>query len=105
VARVCAIATTDVTLHTQSILYGAQEFRLPDLFAEIDRLKSRGIKVALSIDGRKKSGRTACPIDMPDGLFARAVWIECGPSMLKRFQLSGETALSHHVADRLLLTY
>ena len=92
-------------LHTQSILYGAQEFRLSDLFAEIDKLRSRGVKVALSIDGRKKSGRKACPIDIPDGLFTRAVWIECGPSMLKRFQLIGETAASHHVADRLLLTY
>ena len=59
-------------LHTQSILYGGAEMRLSDLFAEIDRLKSQGVKVALSIDGRKKSGKEACPIDMPDGLFARA---------------------------------
>jgi DNA adenine methylase len=92
-------------LHSQSILYGAQEFRLPDLFVEIDHLKSRGVRVVLSIDGRKSSGDRQCPLDIPDGLFANTVWIDCGPSMLKRFQLLGETGDDHRVADRLLLTY
>lgn len=91
--------------HSQSILYGAQEFRLADLFAEIERLKSRGARVALSIDGKKSSGKRQCPIEIPDGLFARSVWIDCGPSMLKRFQLAGDTGEDHRVADRLLLTY
>ncbi|MCY4458250.1 MAG: Dam family site-specific DNA-(adenine-N6)-methyltransferase [Acidimicrobiaceae bacterium] len=42
---------------TQAILYGAQRFSLSELFSAIDRAKERGAKVALSIDGTKKTGR------------------------------------------------
>ena len=42
--------------HSQSILYGAQEFRLEELFNSIQKAKDKGVYVALSIDGNKKSG-------------------------------------------------
>ena len=42
--------------HSQSILYGAQDFSLVRLFEKIQEAKSRGVFVALSIDGKKKSG-------------------------------------------------
>jgi DNA adenine methylase len=42
--------------HSQAILYGAQRFSLDDLFRSIEKAKSRGAFVALSIDGSKKSG-------------------------------------------------
>ncbi len=40
---------------SQGILYGAQDFRLNDLFTEIEKAKRKGVFVALSIDGTKKS--------------------------------------------------
>jgi len=43
-------------LNSQSILYGAQDFNFNELIEEIDKAKLRGVKVALSIDGHKKSG-------------------------------------------------
>ncbi len=90
---------------SQPILYGAQEFDLAELIGKIDDCKKRGVKVALSIDGTKKSGKRVCEIPFPDGLFEREVSIEVGRSMLRRFQMSGETLESELVADRLLLTY
>ena len=90
---------------TQSILYGAQSFHLECLFESIARCKSRGAHVALSLDGKKNSGGKNCEIAMPDGLFRREIYVNCGPSMLKRFQMEGRTLELHHVADRLLLTY
>jgi DNA adenine methylase len=59
----------------------------------------------LSIDGTKKSGNTVCHIPIPTGLFKREVFIHCGRSMLKRFQMNGKTLEEEHVSDRLLLTY
>ncbi len=91
--------------HSQTILYGAQEFELAELMTEIAACKQRGARVALSIDGIKKSGADNCFIDMPRGLFEREVFIDCGRSMLKRFQLEGRDAENEVVADRLLLTY
>ena len=91
--------------HSQSILYGAQEFRLIELLEEIEKAKERGIKVALSIDGHKKSGNYICNIPVPLNLFERENYVECGRSMLRRFQLEGQTLESETVADRLLLTY
>lgn len=90
---------------TQSILYGAQEFRLDALIQAIEECKNRGVLVALSIDGKKKSGLKVLQLRVPAGLFEREVWIERGPSMLRRFQLGGESADGEHVADRLLLTF
>src|SRR4030042_7003489 len=46
--------------HTQRILYGAQEFSLGRLWDAVGRCKSRGVYVALSIDGSKRSGSLLC---------------------------------------------
>lgn len=90
---------------SQSILYGAQSFKLAELFDEIDKAKSRGVKIALSIDGQKKSGGTICDLSIPNGLFKQEISIDCGNSMLRRFQIEGEKLNNEIVSDRLLLTY
>lgn len=90
---------------SQSILYGAQSFDLRRLMGAIAKCKNRGVFVALSIDGTKKSGKTTVDIAIPSGLFEQEVMIDCGVSMLRRFQRSGETLNDEGVADRLLLTY
>ena len=90
---------------TQSILYGAQSFKLDDLIAAICDCKQRGVNVALSIDGSKASGRTVVDIGFPAGLFEREVAVNCGRSMLKRFQMAGHSLEGELVTDRLLLTY
>lgn len=91
--------------HTQSILYGAQDFSLKTLFDKIGEAKERGVYVALSIDGNKKSGDYVCDIHIPDGLFENEMLVDCGSSMLKRFQMDGQVMVNEDVADRLLLTY
>lgn len=91
--------------HSQSILYGAQSFDLRHLFEIIALCKARGVYVALSIDGTKRSGQMLCDIPIPDGLFAREAYVNCGRSMLKRFQMNGKSLEHEVVADRLLLTY
>lgn len=91
--------------YSQNILYGAQAFDLQDLLHMIAQCKARGVYVVLSIDGTKRSGNILCDIQIPDGLFARDVVINCGRSMLKRFQMDGQTLEQEMVADRLLLTY
>jgi len=90
---------------SQAILYGAQSFSLDRLFRAIERAKRRGAKVALSIDGHKKSGGKVPEIRLPEDLFDRTIFINCGRSMLRRFQMSGRTLESEVVADRLLLTW
>ncbi len=91
--------------HSQAILYGAQSFRLIDLFRVIQRCKNRGVYVALSIDGTKRSGEFVCDLPIPEGLFEREIFINIGRSMLKRFQMDGQTLEGEVVSDRLLLTY
>ena len=59
----------------------------------------------LSIDGTKRSGDRICDVPIPDGLFEREVFVNCGRSMLRRFQMAGQTLEGEVVADRLLLTY
>ena len=90
---------------TQSILYGAQSFSLERLFETIDRCKARGVFVALSIDGSKKSGDLLCNVPIRKGLFEREAFVNCGRSMLRRFQMDGKTLEEETVSDRLLLTY
>jgi len=90
---------------TQAILYGSQSFALGRLLDAIRRAKGRGAFVALSIDGRKKSGDKVCKIEIPNGLFPRTVYVNCGRSMLRRFQMEGQTLEREVVADRLLLTW
>jgi DNA adenine methylase len=90
--------------HSQAILYGAQDFSLEHLFKMIERCKRRGVFVALSIDGTKRSGQMVCDLPIPKGLFAREVFVNCGRSMLKRFQMNGKNLKGEVVSDRLLLT-
>jgi len=91
--------------HSQAILYGAQDFSLAHLMKVIADCKKRGIYVALSIDGSKRSGDMLCDLPIPPGLFEREVFVNVGRSMLKRFQMNGKSLEQHVVADRLLLTY
>jgi DNA adenine methylase len=71
----------------------------------IARCKKAGVFVALSIDGTKRSGEVTCRLPIPKGLFEREAFVNCGRSMLRRFQMNGKTLESEVVADRLLLTY
>lgn len=91
--------------HSQAILYGAQSFDLLRLFQAITRAKERGVYVLLSIDGSKRSGNLLCDIPIPDGLFEEEAFVNCGRSMLRRFQMRGESLESEVVRDRLLLTF
>lgn len=91
--------------YCQSILYGAQKFSLARLIQAIDGCKKRGVYVLLSIDGTKKSGKYTCDFMFPNGLFEREAFVNCGRSMLRRFQKDGETLEDEVVADRLLMTY
>jgi len=90
---------------SQAILYGAQSFSIQRLLLAIMRCKERGVYVVLSIDGSKKSGNMICDIPIPGGLFEREVAVNVGRSMLKRFQMEGQTLEDEVVSDRLLLTY
>jgi len=91
--------------HSHSLLYGAQAFDLQELINTISDCKCRGVFVALSIDGTKKSGSLFCDLPIPAGLFEREVYVNCGRSMLRRFQMNGKTLESEQVSDRLLLTF
>ena len=90
---------------TQSILYGAQRFSLDDLYAAIGGAKERGARIALSIDGTKKTGKKRVSLEMPGGLFEREATVNCGFCHLRRFQLGGATMENEVVTDRLLLTW
>ena len=92
-------------IDSQKILYGAQKFDFKDLIDEIAKCKSRGVKIALSIDGAKKSGKKKIEIEVPPDLFEREVLLDCGSSMLKRFQNGGAAMIGEDVHDRLLLTW
>jgi DNA adenine methylase len=96
---------------SQSILYGAHKFDLDHLFDLVGKAKSRGVYVAMSIDGKKKiidevknSGKII-KLLRPKDLFEKQVFINNGSSMLRRFQLEGQTTAGEGVLDRLLLTY
>lgn len=90
---------------TQSIIYGAQNFDLQRLFSVIKKCKERGVYVVLSIDGTKKTGNKISNFHIPDGLFEHVASVNCGRSMLRRFQMNGKTLENEVVTDRLLLTY
>jgi DNA adenine methylase len=91
--------------HSQTILYGSQTFQFRELLDVIGECKRRGVFVALSIDGTKRSGGLKCKVPLPDGLFQREIVVNCGRSMLRRFQMGGQSLEREVVADRLLLTY
>lgn len=90
---------------SQAIVYGAQTFSLQRLIKAIEKAKSKGVYVLLSIDGSKKSGKLICSMNFPENLFKREVFVNCGRSMLRRFQREGQTLEDEVVSDRLLLTY
>ncbi len=90
---------------SEATLYGAQAFRFHELLDAIDGAKSRGARVALSIDGSKRSGSKSIHLDLPSGLFETEILVNCGRSMLRRFQMEGQTLEGEVVADRLLLTW
>lgn len=90
---------------SQNALYGAQLFSLTRLFEALQRAKDRGAYVALSIDGTKRSGTKNCDVQTPDGLFATDLPITVGRSMLRRFQMGGQTLEDEVVKDRLLLSW
>lgn len=90
---------------SQAILYGAQSFRFDELIQEVADAKARGVYVAVNIDGTKKSGKHLVEVDLPRGLFEREMFVNIGRSMLKRFQMNGQTLEREVVTDRLLLTY
>lgn len=92
-------------VHSQSILYKGQGFSFDDLLDQVSNAKRRGVFVALSIDGTKKSGKINCELPIQDGLFEREIFVNLGRSMLRRFQMGGETLENELVTDRLLLTY
>lgn len=92
-------------MHSQPILYGGQGFELTELIEEIEACKKRGVNIALSIDGTKKSGDVVCALPIPKGLFVEEIYVNLGRSMLRRFQMGGQTLEGEIVADRLLLTY
>jgi DNA adenine methylase len=64
-----------------------------------------GVFVVLSIDGTKQSGNRICDVAIPNGIFETEAVVNCGRSMLRRFQMAGQTLEAEVVADRLLLTY
>lgn len=92
-------------MYSQSILYRGQNFSFDDLISEITKAKQRGVYIALSIDGIKKSGSLNCHLPIPTGLFKQELFVNTGKSMLKRFQMGGMTLEKEYVCDRLLLTY
>lgn len=92
-------------VHSQSILYRGQTFVFEELIEEVKVAKKRGVYIALSIDGTKKSGKVNCHLPIPDGLFEREIYVNVGRSMLRRFQKKGSNLADENVKDRLLLTY
>ena len=91
--------------HSQSIIYGAQDFEIETLWKKIDECKKRGAKVILSINGMKDSKKTDISISPPEGLFERKLLVNCGTSMIDRLQNTGKEMKNKNVDDQLLLTW
>ncbi len=92
-------------LFCQSIIYGAQDFSLDHLWESVKKAKDKGAKVLLSIDGKKKSGKMDLNINIPPDLFERELLIDCGSSMIRRFQKKGLNMSGEQVHERLLLSW
>lgn len=91
--------------HSQTILYGAQDFKIDELWESINECKKRGVKVILSINGKKKSKTEDTGVQIPVGLFEREKYVDCGISMINRLQREGEVMVNESVHDKLLLTW
>ena len=91
--------------HSQSIIYGAQDFNINILWNMIAECKDRGAYVMLSINGSRESKKKDISIDIPTGLFDRELTVNCGTSMIDRLQNSGKDMVDEVVHDKLLLTW
>lgn len=91
--------------HSQSIIYGAQDFDIDILWQKITECKKRGAKVMLSINGMRDSKKTDISVTPPDGLFERKLFVNCGISMIDRLQNNGREMKDKKVDDQLLLTW
>jgi len=91
--------------HSQGILYGAQSFKIDELWDAIEGCKKRGAKVMLSINGQRKSKTEDINVEFPEGLFERKSYVNCGISMVNRLQRSGKVMENEEVHDRLLFTW
>ena len=91
--------------HSQSIIYGAQDFNIKVLWNKIAECKDRGAYVMLSINGSRESKKKDISIDIPTGLFDRELTVNCGTSMIDRLQNSGKDMVDEVVHDKLLLTW
>ena len=91
--------------HSQSIIYGAQDFNVDTLFQKIAECKARGAKVLLSINGMRDNKKKDISVTPPDGLFERKLLVNCGTSMIDRLQHTGEEMTEKKVDDQLLLTW
>ena len=91
--------------HSQSIIYGAQDFDVNVLWDKIFACKKRGAKVILSINGLRESRKKDISITPPDGLFERRVFVNCGTSMIDRLQNTGKKMEEKRVDDLLFLTW
>lgn len=91
--------------HSQSIIYGAQDFNINILWDKIAECKERGVYVMLSINGTRESKKKDISIDIPAGLFERELTVNCGTSMIDRLQSSGKDMIGEVVHDKLLLTW
>lgn len=91
--------------HSQSIIYGAQEFNVDILFEKIAECKARDVKVILSINGLRDSKRKDISVTPPDGLFERKLLVACGTSMIDRLKNDGKKMDDKLVHDQLLFTW
>lgn len=91
--------------HSQSIIYGAQDFDIDVLWKMIAECKERGAKVMLSINGMRDSKKKDISVTPPDGLFERKLFVNCGTSMIDRLQNNGKEMKDKKVDDQLLLTW
>ena len=91
--------------HSQSIIYGAQEFEIENLWSKINECKQRGAYVMLSINGTRESKKKDISVNIPAGLFEREIAVNCGTSMIDRLQNAGKDMENEIVHDKLLLTW
>ncbi|MDR2162818.1 MAG: Dam family site-specific DNA-(adenine-N6)-methyltransferase [Clostridiales Family XIII bacterium] len=91
--------------HSQSILYGSQQFDIGELWRKIYECKRRGVYVLLSINGFRESRKKDISAQIPRGLFERELTINCGTSMIDRLQNNGSKMDGEQVHDKLLMTW
>ena len=91
--------------HSQGIIYGAQSFKIDQLWDTIRDCKQRGVKIMLSLNGTRESRKKNISVEIPDDLFKRKIIIDCGTSMIDRLQNTGKIMTNENVDDLLMLTW